>query len=156
MIGAEGISIGNAANCSSGLWSWNGISFRSPATPRLSIAIAGGTLTGSDAGEWGGTLTWTAPSGGAVEVYDDNIHGMEPVGDSVLVAAGLAHLSLDNGAILLVSPVASPRVTTLVVLPGAPDSLAAVIPNQTFVAWSHGYAIVFDLSGIKGVAPCVC
>ena len=155
MIGAEGVSIGNAPPCPSGQWIWDNVVFRMPDRPRMRLAFASGDLLGSDAGEWGGSLTWIRNGDQPVEVYDDNVHGIERAGESAVVAVGIAHLGLDYGSVLLVHPTTPPSTTTLLILPGAPHGLATVRTDETYVAWSHGYAIVFDLNGVKGIAPCV-
>jgi hypothetical protein len=59
-----------------------------------------GWLVGSDAGEWGGILTWYGDDASQKkELIKDNVRGIARIGNEVLVLSGLAHLSDDNGKI---------------------------------------------------------
>ena len=60
----------------------------------------GGWLIGSDAGEWGGQLTWFSENGNQkTELLKDNIRGIVKLGGEVFVLSGMAHEVIDEGKI---------------------------------------------------------
>lgn len=59
-----------------------------------------GWLIGSDAGEWGGQLTWFSENGNQkIELLKDNIRGIVKIGDEVFVLSGMAHEFINEGKI---------------------------------------------------------
>ena len=66
----------------------------------LQMARAGGELVGFDHGEFGGRIEWIGQDG-VRELVDGDVNPVAMVehGDAVLVATGLAHLSIDAGDI---------------------------------------------------------
>jgi ligand-binding sensor domain-containing protein len=59
-----------------------------------------GWLIGFDAGEFGGGLWWASEDGlRKKKLSDENIHVILPRGDELLVFAGLAHMTLDEGRV---------------------------------------------------------
>jgi hypothetical protein len=59
-----------------------------------------GWLVGTDAGEWGGRLSWVNEDGSEIkELMNENIRGIARIDSEVLVLGGLAHLTMDEGKI---------------------------------------------------------
>ena len=90
---------------------------------RTSVKFADSWLLGFDGGEFGGGL-WVSNLDGSQtkEIWNQDIRSITPVGDKILALSGLAHMSLDSGDALVLSP---PRginapVERVIHLDGAP------------------------------------
>ena len=100
----------------------------------------GGWLLGFDAGEFGGGL-WSADSSGNThELSRKNVRGLVDTPQGVLVFAGLAHLGLDSGNVLIVPYTATSEaeVKTLAKLEGAPEAITRVSNDTALVVTTHG------------------
>lgn len=71
---------------------------------RSVLKFSDGWLLGFDAGEFGGGL-WISNADGSEtkRISTDNVKGMVPIGDAILVLSGLAHMTLDFGNALILS-----------------------------------------------------
>jgi len=71
---------------------------------RLVLGFDDGWLIGINAGEWGGGLWLTNKDGSlSKKVVMDNVGGLVPMGQSVLVLSGLAHMTFNFGTALMLS-----------------------------------------------------
>jgi hypothetical protein len=109
------------------------------------IRVSDGWLIGINLGEFGGGLWWF-DSGGkrSKKLSNDNVVGFASTSNGVLVLAGLAHLSLDEGKVLRVTEGANGnrKVEPLVDLGSAPD---------TFAMESTGAMLVLTRAGLVRV-----
>jgi len=67
-----------------------------------SLAALGGQLVGRSDGEWGVSLRFEYGRGSVQRLLDKNVLGIHKIGTSVVVFTGLAHLTLNDGAIYVV------------------------------------------------------
>ncbi len=93
--------------------------------PEHSLAAFGGTLYGTDHGEWGGALMFQDDVGRVRTLLDENVRGIvKTASGEVAVFTGLAHLYTNRGAIYFVSAGAeTPRIVKLGHLPGEPSRI---------------------------------
>ena len=103
-------------------------------------------LLGFDGGEFGGGL-WISNADGSEtkRISADNVKGMVPIGDGILVLSGLAHMTLDFGDALILS---QPRGMTVALehaihLDGEPKAYAKDSDGSVFVVTTY------NLSRIK-------
>ena len=69
--------------------------------PERQLALADGTLYGSNHGEWGGKIEWQAKgSRERVQVHGDNTQALFARGDEVFALTGLSHLGMDHGELV--------------------------------------------------------
>jgi hypothetical protein len=93
--------------------------------PGLAVQAFGGWLLGSNRGEWGGELAFKSPDGPVIILAEDNIVEIIRMPSTFVAVAGLAHLSMSEGAIYEISANdrGVPRAERRHVLPGAPGSI---------------------------------
>jgi hypothetical protein len=76
---------------------------------------------GTDRGEWGGSLDFYSEPGNSHTLIQDNIVAIHELAGDLVVFTGLAHLSLNRGAIWKISdPAGIPRAERITLLPDAP------------------------------------
>ena len=87
-----------------------------------SLDAFGGRLLGTDLGEWRGKLYFQDADGKADVLLKENVRGIVQNQEGVFVFTGLAHLTLNEGYLYMVSRSQSGRVVVsrLGRLPGAP------------------------------------
>jgi len=88
----------------------------------------GGTIAGTNQGEFGGEVAFRESNGTAYTVIDDNSVGSFEMPYGVIAVTGLAHLGINRGAVHLLSRPKGARVTArlLLELPGAPCDVLRV------------------------------
>ena len=91
----------------------------------------GGTIVGSNIGEFGGEIKFLEPDGASYEVISDNSAGVFAMPYGVVALTGLAHLGSSRGAVYLITKAADSPVsaTLLMQLPGAPCDVARDADN---------------------------
>lgn len=115
---------------------------------RVVQKVADGYLIGTDAGEWGGALWWFSPDGKTMKkLGEQNVHGLLSLDGKYYALTGLAHLGIDEGAIVDAAPdgaggwVAKP-VTDLGSKPNAfitdSDGSVLVLTNKAVIRFSKG------------------
>lgn len=122
----------------------------------LSLPLGGGTLTGTNNGEFGGELSWGKGGEQTQLIVKDNVVAIEPAEGGAIALFGLAHMTISYGYAIHLSPLADGgwSLTEVARLPGAPEAFAVIGPNL-FAAWSDGRVIVFSSKEILGLAACV-
>ena len=85
----------------------------------------GGTLLGTDRGEWIGKLVFEDEDGNLTTILDENVHGIVENPEGIFVFTGLSHLRTNDGFIYVITREANERVyaTMLGRLPGAPSQV---------------------------------
>ena len=93
---------------------------------KQSVQAFGGTVLGKDEGEWGGEVAFREPNGTTYQLVPDNSHGIFDMPYGVVALTGLSHLSMNRGAVHLLSRDKGQRVkaTPTLQLPGAPCDVA--------------------------------
>lgn len=89
------------------------------------LGAFGGKLLGFDGGEWGGSLVFLDAAGKAHTLITENVQAIVHSRDGIFVFTGLAHLSMNMGAIhtVIQLPDGSLKAQLLVKLPGAPSNV---------------------------------
>lgn len=113
-----------------------------PQTERL--AFAGGTLIGSNRGEWGGSAYFFRAPELPRPLLSDNVQGARADGDRVALYASLAHLSLSESRMYRIAPDAQrvPRIVATIEFPEAAWRAQWHGAAMTVVGWS---GIVYEL-----------
>ncbi len=90
---------------------------------QIEVPAFGGSLLGSDHGEWGGRLSFLHENGQRVVLLDKNVVGIHRLPYGYAVVTGLWHLSINEGELFLVTHrnAEQLRVDRLMVLPHAPQ-----------------------------------
>ena len=93
-----------------------------PIDTKQRVHAFGGTVVGADMGEFGGGVSFIDSDGTTYQVISDNSHGIFNTPHGVLAMTGLAHMSINRGAVYLLSREPNKRVSATVTLqlPGAP------------------------------------
>jgi hypothetical protein len=99
-----------------------------------------GWLMGFDRGEFGGGLWFVDANGIATQLSKENVHGFVETPRGIMVFVGLAHLSMDEGEVLMAAyPVtADTKLHRLAPLDGAPNAFAKTSPDEALVVTTHG------------------
>jgi hypothetical protein len=99
-----------------------------------------GWLLGFDQGEWGGSLWFVDTTGKIAQLSQENIHGFVETPRGVMVFVGLAHMTLDSGAVQIVRyPITTGSTLQLLApLDGAPETFTKLSPDEALVATTHG------------------
>ncbi|WP_161786936.1 HEAT repeat domain-containing protein [Noviluteimonas dokdonensis] len=124
--------------------------------PRVALRVDGGWLVGGDRGEWGGELLFISDDGVKQAIYDDNIQGLGRIGDRIVAAGGIAHMTLNDGTLLDVRRGSDGRWQAIAWrgLPGAPWDLLRVDADTSLVRTQSGDVLV-DADGTMRLAPCL-
>ena len=143
--------------CVSKRWKWKENSFTMHAardSGDLKMPYQGGTIVGTNHGEWGGLLSWSLPGKTPIELNKDNVNAILPDGDGIIALFGLAHISFDDGYVLRFERSGAEwKVSEVARLLGDSSTIGPV-GTDSFAVLSHGRAIVFDRTGILGTATC--
>ena len=93
-----------------------------PVDTRQRVHAFGGTINGTDMGEFGGGVSFTEPDNTTYQLISDNSHGIFNTSHGVLAITGLAHMSINRGSVYLLTREPAKRVvaTATLQLPGAP------------------------------------
>ncbi|NUS60280.1 MAG: HEAT repeat domain-containing protein, partial [Lysobacter sp.] len=97
-------------------------------TPSVALRVDGGWVAGADRGEWGGDLVYIGDDGVKQTFFENNIQGLGRIGDRIVAASGIAHLTLNEGSLFDVRRGDDGRwiATPWRGLPGAPWDLLRV------------------------------
>lgn len=104
------------------------------------LKLQNGWLLGFDGGEFGGGLWFAGDDGATRMLSGENVHGFVETPQGILVFAGLAHMTLDSGKVLIVPySVKSPRdLKILLELNGAPQAFTKVSDDILLVVTTQG------------------
>lgn len=122
---------------------------------RHTLAFAGGYLVGSDAGEWGGSLSWFASDGSQRQVLGDvNVHGLVALApDLAMALEGLAHMSIDEGAVQWIERAGTKLdASKKTPLPGAPGAFVAA-DDGAYVLTTSDLVKVTKARDVRVVQP---
>lgn len=124
-------------------------------TPHVALRVDGGWLVGGDRGEWGGELVFVGDDGRFQEILDDNVEDIHRLGDGIVAIVGLAHMSLNDGAIMKLERAADGQwqAHRWRVLPGAPGG-SVVTREGIIVPVVGGGAILVDAGGGMRMVDC--
>ena len=118
------------------------------------IKVRDGRLVGEDNGEWGGSLVWISKDGRRRKwLSDENVHGFVKTSAGVLVIVGLAHLSLNHGAVLqyVDGPGRKKRVKEFVDLGWAPRAFMLESPDSVIVLTRDGFVRVHASGRVESI-----
>ncbi|WP_213435748.1 MULTISPECIES: HEAT repeat domain-containing protein [Lysobacteraceae] len=123
--------------------------------PSVGLRVDGGWLVGGDRGEWGGELVFFGDDGLRQTIRDGNIQGLGRIGDRIVAAGGIAHMTLNDGMLLDVRRGDDGRwqATAWRGLPGAPRDLLRVDDDTSLVRTQSGDILV-DADGTLRLARC--
>jgi len=124
--------------------------------PDVALRVEGGWLAGSSRGEWGGELVFIGDDGSSQRILDENVEDIFRLGTRLVATTGLAHLSMNNGALVELKKGADGRWTadTWRILPGAPAASFLVKPDGLLVKTMGRGAIVVNADGGMRMANC--
>jgi HEAT repeat protein len=117
---------------------------RSKTHPKSGLRVPGGSILGSDRGEWGGELAYL-PSKGPVEILlHENTEGIHRLPFGIIAVTGLGHMGTNRGALYLIVPVEHGTFKALLwqVLPGAPRKSGMLANGNLFVSTFGGDIII--------------
>jgi hypothetical protein len=101
------------------------------------IAVEDGWLVGLDNGEWGGGLWWTnTDCSKTSQLSSENVHALVPRGKEILILTGVAHMTINRGAISSYTPAsAAPgQLTTIMFLDSAPSAATPTADGSLLIA----------------------
>lgn len=108
-------------------------------------STAGGVLIATDDGEWGGAVWFFVPGEQPRKVVDANTVGLFDIGGSPVALTGLAHMTLDYGAVFRLDLSApTPTATSLAKLPAAPRAWAVADDALLLATGQSGVAVLAD------------
>jgi hypothetical protein len=118
------------------------------------IQVRDGRLVGEDHGEWGGSLWWISKDGRRRKwLSDENVHGFVKTSAGVLVIVGLAHMSLNHGAVLqyVDGPGRKKRVKEFVDLGFAPRAFILESPDSVMILTKDGFVRLHASGRIESI-----
>lgn len=124
--------------------------------PQKALRVDGGWLVGSDRGEWGGELVFVSDDGNAHYILRDNIEDIYRLGDRYVATTGLAHLTMNSGAIfeLYQNPDGEWLAARWRSLPGASYSSWFVETGELLINTTRGGSLLVSKNGGMRMAPC--
>lgn len=124
--------------------------------PAVALRVDGGWLAGSSRGEWGGELVFVGDDGSQQEVIGQNVEDIYRLGDRYVATVGLAHLSINRGAVLELRRDADGhwQASLWRVLPGAPQSSFLTRKGDLLVTVYPYTPIVVSRDGTMRMAAC--
>lgn len=157
--------LNEAPTCPSNTWQWQNQTFRladedhklrdSVERNGVELKFSDGKLTGTNRGEWGGTLTWHPRHGNPTKLHGDNVIAILPDGSNAVVIYGLDYVEPTGYALLFTRTDSGdwqPKI--LARLLSAPRDVTTLGPGL-YAALNRNRAIVFSASqGILGLASC--
>lgn len=116
--------------------------------PQVALKIQEGWLVGASRGEWGGEAVFIGEDSEPRILIRDNIEDIYEMPFGYVVTAGLAHLSLNSGAIYLVrlSEQKTPKAQALFALTGQPESSWKMNDGRLLINMSDS-SVLLDLQG---------
>jgi hypothetical protein len=123
--------------------------------PSVALRVDGGWLAGADRGEWGGELVFVGDDGVKQTIRDGNVQGLDRIGNRIVAAGGIAHLTLNDGDLFDVrrGPDGRWQATPWRGLPGAPWHTASTSAGELLVRTADGDVLV-SADGAMRMAPC--
>ena len=114
----------------------------------------GGELLGSDRGEFVGELAFRSPGGEITPLLETNVRSLHETPTGFIAVTGLAHLSLNGGAIVSIARSGPHRLTVDKVtgLPGAPLATRQRADGSVAIKLFTGE---FDAGGAGLIHTCV-
>jgi hypothetical protein len=118
--------------------------------PRCGLRVADGFLLGGSRGEWGGELVFSDGKASAATVLvRENTKSIHELPFGILAVTGLAHMSLNRGALYLVQRLGPKRyrASRWLTLPAAPRRTGLLADGSLFVECIGGAQVVVTPSG---------
>ncbi len=116
----------------------------STTTPVCGLKVPGGQIVGGDRGEWGGELAYMTDQSTATILLKGNTRGIHLLPFAILAVSGLAHLSLNSGALFMVVPVDGGgfKAKRWKTLPGAPIASGMLSNGKLFISTEGGDVVI--------------
>ena len=123
--------------------------------PDVALRVDEGWLVGGNRGEWGGELGFLGDDGRFQQILGANVADIHRLGDRIVVATGLAHLTMNTGGVWTVErlPDGLWQARPWRVLPGAPRA-SRMTPDGLVIAIIGGGAIGIAADGRMWMADC--
>lgn len=171
--------IPEASDCQSLEWAWQGHLIGSPVRGfapiqasegdfgrRYELDLAGGTIIGTDRGEWGGEILAQMGDGEPEILFEDNVIAMRSYRNGALIATGLNHLITGEGHLFFVwFENGRPQINHITQSAEPSYGGFSQISENVFAAFgspvrddygSRQFVTVFDVDlGVLGLAECV-
>lgn len=124
--------------------------------PHVALRVDSGWLAGSNRGEWGGELMAIGDDGLKQAILDQNVEDIYRIGNKFVAVVGLAHLSMNNGALVELHHGDDGRWTSEIwrMLPGAPISSSLVESGELLVTTYGSGSILVSPEGAMRMATC--
>ena len=124
--------------------------------PNVALRAGNGWLVGSNRGEWGGELMFVGDNGVKQLVLDRNVEDIYQLGDKYVATVGLAHITMNNGALIELDRGDSGqwRSKAWRILPGAPRASWLVESGDLMVKTVGGGTILVFPDGGMRMATC--
>jgi hypothetical protein len=148
------------AACPSHHWRWQDSTFDMPTSAKSntrSLSLWGGTLSGTDSGEFIGELSWIKEPAQSVSILKDNVRALSAVeGTKAIAMFGLAHMGFDYGYVLRVerTPDGMFNLSEVAQLPAEGDAMVSLAPDLFAVTSASRTVVVSFSKGILGLAKC--
>ncbi len=118
--------------------------------PRWTISLscglktADGYIVGRDRGEWGGELAYVTKQFSIATLLNINTNGIYRLPFGILAVTGLAHLGMNDGALVLLVPVEGGgyRTKRWKTLPGGPISSGMLANGNLFISTVGGDVVI--------------
>ena len=125
--------------------------------PDVALRVDNGWLAGSSRGEWGGELVFISDAGHTQRVLDENVEDIYRLGTGIVAIVGLAHLTMNNGAVveLKEGPDGRWEAKAWRILPGAPAASFLVAAQGLIVETIGHGSIRIDAEGGMSMADCL-
>lgn len=116
--------------------------------PHVALKVPEGWLVGASRGEWGGEAVFIRTGSPPQTVINDNVEDIYEMPFGYVVTAGLAHLSLNRGAIYVVniSEAGHPKAEVLFALAGQPETSWKLSDGRLLVNMSDS-SVLLDQHG---------
>lgn len=125
--------------------------------PAVALKVPGGWLAGANRGEWGGELMFLPDDGAPVKLFDGNVEDIYAFGDGWIATTGLAHLTMNEGAVLAVRRDAGDRwrAATWRILPGAANRSWPIATGEILIEAHRKGMLLLSPDGSFRMADCV-
>ena len=152
--------LGQVAACPGHRWQWNDKAFilsENSGKNSHSTPLWGGTLTGTDHGEFMGELSWVKEPGKPVSILKDNVRALATTVDGEAIAMfGLAHMGFNYGYVLRVerTPGETFNLSEVTQLPAEGGGMVSLGPDLFAVETARRAVVFSSTRGILGLAKC--
>jgi len=119
--------------------------------PDVGLKLVDGFLLGSDRGEWGGELVFSEGRSRTATLLKENVTAIHRLSFGIVVVTGIAHLTIDEGALYLVQSRGhkSYLASRWKILPGAPERSELLSDGSMFISCSRGAVVVTPEGELK-------